>query len=290
MAEMDGYIERFGRSWQLFKASAEVLRSDRELILLPLCSAVAVIMLAAGFVYGLNSGGAYVSLENKQVLTPDTTLYIAVFLFYVAQYTVIFFFNTALVGAAIERLDGGNPTLGSALGLAASRIGPILGYAIIAATVGMVLRIVSERLGFIGRLIVAGIGLTWTVATFLVVPVLAAEGVGPVAAIGRSTELLKKSWGENLIGVGGITLVISAVTFLLVLIAVGSGFMIDRGENIAFGLLLIGGSIGAMLALALIGSALTGIYTAALYYFAVTGETPQGFDRGLMSAAFTRKR
>ena len=107
------------------------------------------------------------------------------FVFYVVN-LIVFFFNTALVGAAIERLEGGDPTVASALALARSRIGAILGYAVISATVGVLLRMIAERLGIIGRFIEAGTGLAWTVTTFLVVPVLAAEGIGPARRSGRA--------------------------------------------------------------------------------------------------------
>jgi hypothetical protein len=109
--------------------------------------------------------------------------YAFVLLFYVVQYFVIFFCNTALVGAAMIRLRGGDPTVGDGFRIAVSRIQPILGYALIAATVGMVLRAISERSGLLGRLVIASVGLAWNLATYLVVPVLVVEDVGPIEAV-----------------------------------------------------------------------------------------------------------
>ncbi len=102
--------------------------------------------------------------------------------------TVIFFCNTALVGAALIRLRGGDPTVADGFRIAASRVGPILGYAFIAATVGMVLRAISERSGFLGRLVVSLVGFAWNLATFLAVPVLVVEDVGPIEAVQRSAS------------------------------------------------------------------------------------------------------
>src|SRR6185503_475508 len=107
-----------------------------------------------------------------------------------------------------------------------------------------------------------GAGLVWTVTTFLVVPVLAAEGVGPIEAIGRSAALLRKSWGENLIGSAGISLVISLLTVLVMIVGVGGGILsLDRGEVI-LGVVLIAGAAVLLLAIVLIGAALSAVYQA----------------------------
>ncbi len=156
------------------------------------------------------------------MVQPPPWFYAWLFAMYVAQYFVIIFFNTALVGAAMARLDGRDPTVRSALKVAASRIGPIFGYAVISATVGVLLRAFAERLGFIGRLVVAGVGVAWTVATFLVVPILAAEGIGPLAAIAKSGALLRKSWGENLIGNTGIALTMGLTGGVIGIFGIGS--------------------------------------------------------------------
>ena len=175
---MPGFVTRFGRSWLLIKASWSVLRADKELLVLPLLSGVATILVLAAFIGAAALAGVFKALENGAD-TLNAPFYAGLFVFYVVQYFVIIYFNTALVGAAIERLEGGNPTVGSGLALAQSRIGAILGYAVISATIGVLLRMLAERLGFIGRILETGVGFAWTVTTFLVVPVLAAEGVGP---------------------------------------------------------------------------------------------------------------
>ena len=78
------------------------------------------------------------------------------------------------------RLDGGSPTLGDGLRIANGRIGTILGYAVISATVGVILRAIQERVGFIGRLIAGLLGAGWAVATFLVVPVIVTSDRGAI--------------------------------------------------------------------------------------------------------------
>src|SRR5690606_18457675 len=134
------------------------------------------------------------------------------------QYFVIFFFNTALVGAAMIRLDGGDPTVSDGLRIARGKWATILGYAAIAATVGMLLRALEQRAGVVGRIVSGLIGAAWAVAPDLTVPVLGARDVGPIEAVKESASLLKATWGENIIGNGGIGLVFTIANVVLVLV------------------------------------------------------------------------
>ena len=283
---MSDITGRFARSWLLVKASAAVLRSDRELLVLPVISGVASLLLAGLFVADAFDSGTFESLKSGSV---GGNFYLWLFAFYVVQYFIIIFFNTALVGAAIERLDGGDPTIGSALALAMRRIGPIFGYAIVSATVGLILRLIAERLGFVGRIIESAVGLAWTVATFLVVPLLAAEGIGPFEAIGRSAALLKKSWGENLIGSAGISVVTGLAGGVIAFVGVGGGMALVRSGNLALGVPLLAVAIALLICLVILGSALSAVYSAAVYCYAAKGTPPSGFDGGLIRSAFAHK-
>jgi hypothetical protein len=282
------FVDRFIRSCRIIKASYKVLDADGELLFLPILSGIVTAVAGGALVYHSYATGMFDAVKDGDPGAMQG-IYVWMFGFYVVQYFIIYFFNTALVGAAIARLDGRDPTVGSALRLALSRVWQILGYAIIAATVGIILRMIAERVGFIGRLIAGAIGLVWTVATFLVVPVMAAEGVGPFAAIEKSTALLRKTWGENLIGNAGISIVFSGIGALLILVGYGGGmWLYDRGDELAALILAL---TCAMLfaAVAILGSALGGVYQAAVYYFTVMGEPPEGFDKGLIRDAFAQK-
>ena len=138
-------FDKFSRSWELIKASSTVLRQDKELLVFPLLSSIAAIVIALSFILPLLATDAFAQLHEGGELQP---LHVVVaFTFYLSLNFAIFYFNTALVGAAMIRLDGGDPTVSDGLRIANSKLGPILGYATIAATVGLVLRIVEERLG-----------------------------------------------------------------------------------------------------------------------------------------------
>ena len=280
---------KFARSWALMKASAGVLRSDKSLLVFPLLAGVCSVVVAASFLVPvvLAMIGYHVDVDERRF----SPLYYAVlFAFYLVQYFVIVFFNTALVGVALARLRGEPAGVADGFALARSRLGSIFGYALIAATVGLLLRMVQERLGLIGRFVVGLLGLAWTVATFLVVPVLASEGTGPMDAVKRSAELLKRTWGENLIGNAGLGMVSGLVMFLFVLLAGALMFGAVAARSVAAMVLVGVFAVVAFILLGLVQSTLQGIYSAALYRYAEAGEAGGGFDRALMESAFRTKR
>lgn len=279
-------FEKFSHSWSLVKASASVLRSDKELLIFPLLSAISCILVAATFFVPAMFAGMFSGLDREHM---SPLFYLFMFAFYVVQYFVIIFFNSALIGAAMIRLNGGDPTVADGIRIAMSKLPAILGYAVIAATVGVILRALQERAGFIGRFVIGLIGLAWTVASFLVVPVLVSQDIGPIDAVKRSAELLKKTWGQNLIGTGGIGLVFGLGFFALVIVGGGLIVLAVKSGILAITITAIVAVVIALLLLILIQAALQGVYAAALYRYATEGEAGEGFDKDMVAAAFKVK-
>ncbi|OOG49545.1 DUF6159 family protein [Rhodanobacter sp. C01] len=282
---------KFARSWALMKASATVLRSDKSLLVFPMLSGLCTLLVAASFlipVAVMAIGGEHVGQDFHQRMSLGA--YLLMFAFYLVQYFVIIFFQTALTGVALMHLRGEPTSVAAGFALARARLPHIFGYALIAATVGLVLRMVQERLGLIGRLVIGFLGLAWTVATFLVVPILASQDVGPVDAVKRSVELLKRSWGENLIGNGGIGVVFSLLMLLAALVAavlIGGAVASQSIVAIVFAVVVV---VLGFILLGLVQSSLHGIYAAALYRYVESGEASVGFDPALLEQAFRSKQ
>lgn len=277
---------KFARSWALVKASAGVLRQDKELLVFPAISVFASLLVMASFIlplFGLIDLKAIEQGEREPLW-----LYIWGFLFYLTQYFVTFYFNTALVGAAMIRLQGGDPTVADGLRIAWSKRGPILGYALIAATVGMILRAIEERAGTIGRWVAGLLGAAWTVLTFMTVPILVSRDIGPIDAVKESALLLKKTWGENLIGQGGVGIVFALLQILTIALATIAILLVVSTKSAALIVSVVALGVFAIIVLALIQAALSGIYSAALYRHAM-GEETLGMDRTLLDAAFATK-
>src|SRR5215471_7013325 len=159
---------RIGRSFQLVGQSYRILMQDKELMVLPLISGVFIVIAVAAMAAGFGLTASHLPQRGPG-------LYIPAFLFYVVTYTIGIFFQAAVVAGATERMRGGDPTVSSALAAAARRIGPILMWAVVAATVGMILRAIQDRVGFLGRILAGLMGVAWSLATFFIVPVLVLE-------------------------------------------------------------------------------------------------------------------
>ena len=274
-------FDKFSRSWELVKASAAVLRSDKELLVFPVLSGLAAMLLLATFVLPIFALRLF---ENGNEVLGS----ILGFLFYFCSYTIAFFFNSALVGAALIRLEGGDPTVADGLAIARSRIGAILGYAAIAATVGMLLQALKQKDNLAVRLIGSGLGVAWTLSTFLVVPVLVAENVGPIDSIKQSVALLKRTWGENAIGNVGLGAVFGLLMIGTILVGVAlviASATLSPKLAVAVAVLVV---LAAVL-LGIIQSALSGVYSAALYRYATVGEAPAGFEGTAIATAFAPK-
>lgn len=278
---------RFSNSFALVKASANVLKLDKELMVFPLMSGIATLMVTASFIAPIVwAGGPQIFVEGEGL---SYTAAVYGFLFYLAQYTAIFFFNAALVGAALIRLDGGDPTVSDGLAIASKRMSSILGYAAIAATVGMLLRWISERSGILGKIAAGLVGMAWTLTTYLTVPILVTKDIGPVDAIKESAQIFKRTWGEQVIGNFGMgwAVALTGIAWTALNIAVMVGMaQIGMGLSIV---VVAGIMLAGYVLLALFASALNGIYTAALYRYAMTGETGF-FDAQIMGNAFRPKK
>lgn len=275
-------MNRFRNSLDLAKSSWSVLKADKELIALPVISGVASIIVAVSFFLPIvATSGTGPDGETTFGVVQGALALVG----YVALAYVTIFFNAALVHAADERMRGGDPTIGSALRGAAARWKQILPWAILSATVTLILRAIEERSGILGRIVAGIAGLAWSLVTFLVMPILVIEGIGVVDAVRRSTQLFKRTWGEQVVTNAGIG--------LLSLVAILAGIP----------LVVIGGAVGGavavvfiamfavwVLAVVAVSSALSGIFQTALYHYAANGMPPAAFATVDLNSAFRAKR
>ncbi len=276
VAQRPGFFERLGIGWRLTKLSLHVLGEDKELVLLPLISFTII-----GLAWGIFFASLFLTVIPTGAVNA-WLLVVGIAVLYFMTYFVTTFFAAAVIGAAMIRLDGGNPTVGDGLRVAAQNIGRIIGWALFSATVGLILRAIAERFGIVGRIIAGLTSLAWGVVTYLVIPSLIFEKLGPWAAVKRSGWLIKNTWGEAAGGyltMGGI-FVLLALAGLLFIIA---GAMIGTLAWILIGLIA---AIVYWLILALVASAAQGILVTVLYRYATTGKTVEGFPTGTAGAAF----
>lgn len=289
-------LERIGRGWGIAKASWAVVKLHPKLLLLPIFSGAAFIVLLGAIGLSVFAGAKSDSLRHfVEKIQPDgPAAWALLFVFYFVCTFIIIFFNAALVFCALQSFAGKEPSLRAGLATAAGRLPQILAWTFVAATVGVLLNalqsFLKDKLGFIGALI-GGIAETgWAVLTYFVVPVLVVDGVGPIEAVKRSSAILKKTWGESLGGEGGLG-AISFFFFLpVVLLFMFLGFgQVDAWNHPALAVGLIVIAVVYVLALTVVFTALGAIFRTGTYIYATTGKAPSNMDPALLQGAFRRK-
>jgi len=255
---------------------------DKKLLVFPVLSGIVTLMVILTFVLPLLFAGQFL---NVTMIGP-VLYYGLLFVFYLVSYFVVIFFNTALITCVNARLNGRDMTAGEGLSNAVRHIGSIFAWALISATVGLILQIIHDKAGFIGQIATAIVGGVWSLVTFFVVPILILEDKGVVDSVKESVALIKKTWGESIVGSGSIMLIfvaIGIVGFLLVFATVIVGNMIVFGIAAVLFILLV-------VVLAIVASAMQGIFVTALYTYARTGTVPAAFDKDLIQNAFVPKQ
>ena len=273
---------RIRRTLDLAKASWGVLKQDRELVWLPAIAFVVSVVVAAAVLVPIALTTDLDAAQGEQSVSGLTV--VLLILLSLAITVISVFFKGALVSGANERLTGGDPTVASAIGGALARFHRLLPWALLTGTVGLVLQVVRERSGMLGRIVVGFIGGAWEVVTFLVVPVIIVEGTGPVDSVKTSAELFRRTWGENLaarIGFGLLGFV--AIIPMILLGAAGAAI----GSIIGF--LLIAAAVVGVAGVAAVLSALGAIFQTALYHYAVGNTAVTGFDPAVLRDSFANR-
>jgi hypothetical protein len=268
-------FESIGRSIELFKTSWGILMDDKKLLVFPFLSGIVSLIVLATFILPLIVGGIF----------GDLFFYIALFAFYLVSYFVVIFFNTALVSCVNARLQGKEMSVGDGLKNALNHFTSILAWALISATVGLILQILREEGGYFGKIAASLVGGAWGLVTFFVVPILVLEDKGVVDAIKDSTDLIRKTWGESIIGSGSIMLVF-VIIGVIGFIATLATLLLGNSAVFVIALVLF---IGLVILLAVVAAAMQGIFVTALYTYARTGSVPSAFRGDLIQNAFVQK-
>ncbi|MEZ5043789.1 MAG: DUF6159 family protein [Saprospiraceae bacterium] len=192
------FFDRMSNGWKLGMTSLKIISENKQLLVFPIMSSVALIVVVFSFM-----GGAFALWGmNFDIMLEEATggsellLYGFLFIFYLINYFVIVFFNIALIHCTRLIFDGKPATISDGLNFSGSRLGTIISWAFLSATVGVVLQMLEDRLGWIGKIVIGFIGAAWSIATFFVVPIIAYEEVSPLEALKRSGTMMKQKWGE----------------------------------------------------------------------------------------------
>jgi hypothetical protein len=272
-------------TWQLMKDAWGVLMRDKTLLLFPVISGMASFLVLVMFIVPW-LGASVLGIRGVLRGQGETIVYVVLFCYYLCNYFVIIYFNAALVDFVVTRLRGGEPSLGGSLAAASACLPQVAGWALVSATVGVVLEWLSERAGFIGKIALSIVGVAWALVTYFVVPVIVIERKGALDAVGSSKELLRKTWGQQIASAVGYGLIgfLLALPGIVVIIAAVIAIAASHGGLGSFGLLAVA-AVLYFIAIAVVISALRAIFGAVLYLYARDGKAPDGFAEATLRAA-----
>jgi uncharacterized membrane protein len=279
--------DRIRRGWLLTKRAFRVLRSEKQLLVFPLLSSLALVLVLATFAIPLTMSQIFRDLVSHETTTnrlvSHMMFYLLLFGCYFCNSFVIIFFNSAMVACVLMHFDGKKPTVGDGFQAAFNRLPQIFVWALVSATVGLIFKIIADRMGRLGRILNVILGSAWGVMTYFVVPVLVVEEVGPFKAIQKSWAVMQKNWGEGIVA----NFSTGAIMFLLYVVSTIPFFI---GLFIGKWAILIGLVVTVVLWLlvSLVSSALNAIIIAVLYEYTVRQRVPRHFNQAMLRKAFGR--
>lgn len=265
-------METLSRTWNLAKASWSVINHDRELLWIPVLNGL--VCLGVGALFFI----PFLSLSDNEAASGALVVVGVVFVAVLTSISVLF--QGALVSGAHQRFTGGDPTVSSAIGGALAKAHRLIPWALLTATVGMILRMIREEAGFIGKIVSSLLDTAWQVLTFLVVPVVMFEDRGPIDGVKRSASLFKGTWGENVaarVGFGLLGFVLMIPGILLIVL----------GAAALWPLAVVG--VLWIIAVAVVMTTMNAVFQTALYLYATEGEVPTGFGTTDVVASFGPK-
>lgn len=261
------------------KSSFRVLKKEKKLLIFPILSGLATLIIAISFFIPLFLGerlNTFVPIENM----PTIFVIAVIFAFYYVNYFFVLFFNASAVIAAIQVMKGGRPSIKKSMNFVLQRFSALAGWTLIAATVGVIINSIENQSDRFGFVMTGLLGLSWTVTSFLVLPILVIENRGPITSLKESVAMLKESWGEQLIGHFSFGLIFGVLSVGIV----GLMFLFMQGGPV---LTIVGVIIGgaAIITLSLLQWVFQSIFMGAIYVYVREDQLPADFSVSQINSA-----
>jgi len=309
-------MSKFQRSWMLFKSSVFIIARNKKLLLFPILTLVLTFLILLFFLAPValqKTGYGYAQIDHWKAvgqtlfvespsaspeketsssihLRPRGFVYGAI-IYFVSMFLATFF-NVAFYHEILGALKGNPVSLLRGVMFAGTSWKSVLMWALFAGLIGLVIRILEEKLEFIGQIILGWIGTAWSVASVFVIPVIITDetSINPLTMLKKSAVTLKRTWGESLVGYLGLQ-------FGNLLVLIGSIVYFGGAIALAVALnnywLLAGAGavwLLSMIALAYLTTVASQVYRCALFIYASEGTIPEPYNLELLQLAWKRKK
>lgn len=253
---------------ELLQASLALVRQDRSIVLLPVV-ATGGFVVSLALVTGVFAGIGALVAQGAESWFVIIGLIFGLFL---ASFVTITC-SVAVVFAATERMEGGDPTVGSSLRKAWTRRRAILGWVLLSTAVGTVLGIIQDKVpaGWLVSLLGEA---AWQVATWLALPVIAYEGLGPIATVKRSSVVLTQQFGSVARGMVRFGILFAGWFFLSLALIVGGVLLLAKTPIPALGALSVFVGVVVLLAVSIYLSVVNLYLRTVIFRFATGRPTP----------------
>jgi hypothetical protein len=281
-------MNAFSRSWEITKLSFKVMNDDKELIFFPILGGIFSILFFIAMVFPF----VITAPLAEAIIGP--AFYLALFGIYFGLAFIAIFFNTCVVYTVKKRFSGGNATFSESLKFAFTKIHLILGWSLISATVGLILRLlteIAERMGTVGEIImkvlISILGTAWSLIASFVIPGMVYHDIGPVDALKKSVHTIKKTWGESLIRHYGLGLV---EFILLAMTVVGTIILAILFASVSLTLTYVIIGIGIIFTIGILAffNVANTIFSTALFVYAEGGKIPHGYNSEVLKHAYVK--
>jgi hypothetical protein len=302
------------RSWRMFKCSLKVINRNPKLLVFPVVTGTFTVLIALFFLaplalipteHSIFQAQHWVELGQK-LFRPDGAVragnsvnYVptgwlsgyGVVVYLVSMFAATFS-NVAFGSQALAALNGEKVSVRGGFLAAGQRVKSILVWSLFAGLIGLLIKKVEERLGFVGRLIVGLIGVAWSVASVFAIPVIIREQptANPLSILTKSAGTIKRTWGEMLtgfVGLGSANLLAVLGSLVFLGLALAASVALHN-----FWIMLPAGVLWlvAILAYSYFANVASQVYLCATYIYASEGVVPEGYDRELMDCAWKVKK
>jgi hypothetical protein len=271
---------RFSRGLRLVGIGFTMARDEPGLMMVPVVAFVVQLVI-----FGIGALVLLPTLRSTSTTTGQSAhLSAGQWLVLVVAGVLVMFVSVVshatIIARVMARFHGRSVTNAQAARAALTKSPQLLAWAFINYVVISILRSIGNR-GLIGFLVGALLRAGWMLASFFVVPVILFEDKGAVASIKRSVELCRSRWGENIVGNGALGIIGFVAILADVAVAVALG-MVFAPIGVVVGVI-------GLAPILLVLTVATAAFNAALYWYAVTDQSPGQYSVGDLQSAYRQK-
>lgn len=233
------------------------------------------------------AGGGHIIFQHGWL-----TLFFAI-AYFVSMFLATFC-NVAFYHEIMQALNGQAVSIRRGFQFASTRWRAVLMWSLFAGLVGYIIRLIEQRVGFLGKIITGLIGFAWSMACVFIIPTLVRdkETTNPVKLLRHSAGTLKRTWGELVVGFVGLEaiMILIVIPFMCIVIVIGSlSHHVVFYHVVIMPLLIFLATFLMMLPLSWIRNVVNAVYRCALFIYATEGVIPEPFDKELLDSAWKVK-